>query len=131
MAIARGGFEFQGQKCSAASRVYVPASLWPDVRDRVVAMMREMQMGDVADFRTFMGAVIDRKAFDAHQRLPRRRAAQRHDPPGRRVRTTSTATSSSRRWSRRSDPAYRLMCEEIFGPVVTAYVYPDGRGARR
>ena len=63
VAIARGGFEYQGQKCSAASRIYVPQSLWPEVRDRVVAMMREMQMGDVQDFRTFLGAVIDRKAF--------------------------------------------------------------------
>src|SRR5688500_5015554 len=62
--IALGGYEYQGQKCSAASRVYVPKSLWPDVRDRVVAMMREMKVGDVADFRTFMGAVIDRKSFE-------------------------------------------------------------------
>ena len=64
VAIARGGFEYQGQKCSAASRVYIPRSLWPEIRDRVVAMMREIRMGDVADFRTFMGAVIDKKAFD-------------------------------------------------------------------
>ena len=83
VAIARGGFEYQGQKCSAASRVYVPKSLWPEVRDRVVAMMRDMKMGDVQDFRTFMGAVIDRKAFDEDQRLPGRRAAERHDRPGR------------------------------------------------
>ena len=64
VAIARGGFEYQGQKCSAASRVYIPQSLWPEVRDRVVGMMRDMKMGDVADFRTFIGAVIDRKSFD-------------------------------------------------------------------
>src|ERR1700741_4735228 len=57
VAIARGGFEYQGQKCSAASRVYIPQSLWPEVRDRVVGMMRDMKMGDVTDFRTFMGAV--------------------------------------------------------------------------
>src|SRR5687768_5732787 len=63
VAIARGGFEYQGQKCSAASRVYIPQSLWPDVRDRVVGMMRGMQMGDVSDFRTFLGAVIDARAF--------------------------------------------------------------------
>ena len=63
VAIARGGFEFQGQKCSAASRVYVPRSLWKDVRDRVVAMMEDMRMGDITDFRNFMGAVIDEKAF--------------------------------------------------------------------
>src|SRR6476469_848499 len=64
VAVARGAFEYQGQKCSAASRIYVPQSLWPDVRDRVVGMMRDMKMGDVADFRIFLGAVIDRKAFD-------------------------------------------------------------------
>src|SRR5206468_6401323 len=66
VAIARGGFEYQGQKCSAASRVYVPRSLWPEVRDRTVAMIEEMRMGDVTDFRTFVGAVIDRKA---HKRI--------------------------------------------------------------
>ena len=60
VAIARGGFEYQGQKCSAASRAYVPRSLWPDVRDRLVGMMRGMRMGDPTDFRTFLGAVIDK-----------------------------------------------------------------------
>ena len=64
MAIVRGGFEYQGQKCSAASRVYVPQSLWKDVRDRVIAMMKDIKMGDVRDFRNFMSAVIDKKAFD-------------------------------------------------------------------
>src|SRR6187549_3356904 len=64
VAIVRGGFEFQGQKCSAASRIYVPASLWPDVKDRAVGMMRDIKVGDVADFRTFMGAVIDRRALE-------------------------------------------------------------------
>ena len=64
VAIVRGGFEFQGQKCSAASRVYVPRSLWPTVRDRVVAMIDDIKMGDVQDFRNFMGAVIDKRAFD-------------------------------------------------------------------
>src|SRR4029079_3241557 len=61
--MARGAFEYQGQKCSAASRAYVPQSLWPDVRDRVVGMMRDREIAHVADFRTFMGAVIDRKSF--------------------------------------------------------------------
>ena len=63
VAIARGGFEYQGQKCSAASRVYIPQSLWDEVRDRTIAMMKDMRMGDVRDFRNFMGAVIDKKAF--------------------------------------------------------------------
>src|SRR5205814_8675634 len=58
VAIARGGFEYQGQKCSAASRVYVPKSIWNDVRDRVVAMMEDMKQGDPRDFRNFVAAVI-------------------------------------------------------------------------
>src|ERR1041384_3442398 len=62
--MGRGAFEYQGQKCSAASRAYVPASLWPRVRDRVLEMLADVKVGDPADFRNFMGAVIDRKAFD-------------------------------------------------------------------
>ena len=124
VAIARGGFEYQGQKCSAASRVYVPQSIWPDVRDRVVGMMREMKMGDPADFRTFMGAVIDKKAFDkisGYLDDARRNATivQGGGVKGERgyfVEPTLIETK---------DPGYRLMCEEIFGPVVTAYAYPD------
>jgi 1-pyrroline-5-carboxylate dehydrogenase len=124
VAIARGSFEYQGQKCSAASRVYVPRSIWPEVRDRVVAMMREMRMGDPADFRTFAGAVIDRKAFDKIKEYldDARRNATIHqgggasDERGYFIEPTLVETT---------DPAYRLMCEEIFGPVVTAYAYPD------
>src|SRR6188474_2272918 len=63
VAIARGGFEYQGQKCSAASRVYIPESIWPEVRDRTVAIMKDIRVGDITDFRNFMGAVIDKKAF--------------------------------------------------------------------
>jgi 1-pyrroline-5-carboxylate dehydrogenase len=126
VAIARGGFEYQGQKCSAASRIYVPRSLWPEVRDRVVAMMREMRMGDVADFRTFVGAVIDRKSFtkiDGYLADGRRNArivqgGTASDETGFFVEPTLVEAP---------DPGYRLMCEEIFGPVVTAYVYDDAR----
>jgi 1-pyrroline-5-carboxylate dehydrogenase len=126
VAIARGGFEYQGQKCSAASRIYVPRSLWPEVRDRVVAMMREMRMGDVADFRTFVGAVIDRKSFtkiDGYLADGRRNArivqgGTASDETGFFVEPTLVEAT---------DPGYRLMCEEIFGPVVTAYVYDDAR----
>ena len=122
--IARGGYEYQGQKCSAASRIYVPRSLWPEVRDRVVSMMREMKMGDVADFRTFVGAVIDSKAFgridgylaDARQNATVIQGGGAKDDTGYFVEPTLIESS---------DPSYRLMCEEIFGPVVTAYVYPD------
>jgi 1-pyrroline-5-carboxylate dehydrogenase len=128
VAIVRGGFEFQGQKCSAASRVYVPASIWPDVRDRVVAMMREIQMGDVADFRTFMGAVIDRKALtrisgyidDARRNASIIQGSGAHDDKGFFVEPTLVETRN---------PAYRLLSEEIFGPVVTAHVYQDSQWA--
>ena len=63
-AMVRGAFEYQGQKCSAASRAYIPQSLWPQVRERLVADVASIRMGDVGDFRTFMGAVIDQAAFD-------------------------------------------------------------------
>ena len=124
VAIARGGFEYQGQKCSAASRIYVPRSLWPEVRDRVVGMMREMRMGDVRDFRTFMGAVIDRRSFDkirgylddAARNATLVQGGGARDEVGYFVEPTLVETA---------DPGYRLMCEEIFGPVVTAYAYPD------
>jgi 1-pyrroline-5-carboxylate dehydrogenase len=124
VAIARGGYEYQGQKCSAASRIYVPRSLWPDVRDRVVAMMREMPMGDVRDFRTFIGAVIDRKSFDKISGyLDDARANARIIQGGTAKGDEGFFIEPTLVESPRAD--YRLLCEEIFGPVVTAYVYPD------
>jgi len=124
VAIARGGFEYQGQKCSAASRVYVPQSLWNDVRERTVAIMKDIKIGDVRDFRNFMGAVIDKKAFtriseyleDARKNARIIQGGTAKGESGYFVEPTLVETT---------DPAYRLLCEEIFGPVVTAYVYPD------
>jgi 1-pyrroline-5-carboxylate dehydrogenase len=126
VAVVRGGFEYQGQKCSAASRIYVPESLWNGVRDRIVAMIDEIGVGDVRDFRNFMGAVIDRRAFvkirgylDEARRSARIIAGgQADDSRGYFISPTLVETR---------DPSYRLLCEEIFGPVVTAYVYPDDR----
>jgi 1-pyrroline-5-carboxylate dehydrogenase len=126
VAIVRGGFEYQGQKCSAASRVYVPKSLWPEVRDRSIAMMREIRMGDVRDFRNFMGAVIDKRAFDriseyvAHARAHASilQGGGCDDREGYFIEPTLVETDQ---------PGFRLMCEEIFGPVVTCYAYPDDR----
>jgi 1-pyrroline-5-carboxylate dehydrogenase len=119
VAIARGGFEYQGQKCSAASRVYVPQSLWNEVKDRTVAMMKDMKMGDVRDFRNFMGAVIDKKAFakiseyldhaKQHARVLQGGGAKGDE--GYFIEPTLIQTE---------DPGYRSLCEEIFGPVVTA-----------
>jgi 1-pyrroline-5-carboxylate dehydrogenase len=126
VAIARGGFEYQGQKCSAASRVYIPQSMWPEVRDRVVAMMREMRMGDVSDFRTFIGAVIDKKAFanisgyldDAKKNARVVHGGVAKGDSGFFIEPTLVEAS---------EPGYRLLCEEIFGPVVTAHAYADAK----
>ncbi len=128
VAIVRGGFEYQGQKCSAASRVYVPNSLWADVRDRVVAMIESIKMGDIADFRNFMGAVIDEKAFtkiseyiaDAKKNAKVLAGGGAKGNTGWFIEPTFVQTKN---------PGYRLLCEEIFGPVVTAYAYPDAKYA--
>jgi 1-pyrroline-5-carboxylate dehydrogenase len=126
VAIARGGFEYQGQKCSAVSRVYIPESLWSEVRDRTAAIMSEIRMGDVTDFRNFVGAVIDRKSFakisdyleDASKNAKVVAGGKARGEEGYFIEPTLVETR---------DPGYRLLCEEIFGPVVTAYVYPDAR----
>ena len=128
VAIVRGGFEYQGQKCSAASRVYVPRSIWNDVRDRAVAMIRDLRMGDVCDFRNFMGAVIDRKAFDS--------ISAYLDDARRNARVLAGGNARGERGFfieptlvETDDPGYRLLCEEIFGPLVTAHVYDDAKWA--
>ena len=126
VAIARGGFEYQGQKCSAASRVYVPQSLWGEVRDRTIAMMKDFKMGDPRDFRNFIGAVIDKKAFtkigeyleDAKKNAKVLIGGNAKGEKGYFIEPTLIETVG---------PGYRLRCEEIFGPVVTAHVYPDGK----
>ena len=126
VAVVRGGFEYQGQKCSAASRIYVPQSLWPEVRDRAIAMMRDIAIGDPCDFRNFMGAVIDQKAFTkisgyvdhARQNARVLQGGGSRGEKGWFIEPTLVETS---------DPGYRLLCEEIFGPVVTAYAYPDAK----
>jgi len=126
VAIVRGAFEYQGQKCSAASRVYVASSIWPDVRDRVVAMMQEIKAGDVRDFSNFMGAVIDRRAYekiggylaDATSNATVVAGGTASDADGYFVAPTLVETA---------DPAYRLLQEEIFGPVVTVHPFDDAR----
>ena len=124
VAIVRGSFEYQGQKCSACSRVYIPQSLWPGVKERMVAMMATIQMGDVRDFRNFMGAVIDEKSFT--------KISGYLDEARRSGTIVSGGTASkdvgyfvAPTLVQVEDPGSRLLCEEIFGPLVTAYVYPD------
>ncbi|CAN5803457.1 L-glutamate gamma-semialdehyde dehydrogenase [soil metagenome] len=126
VAMARGAFEYQGQKCSAASRVYVPQSLWNKVKDRAVAMMQEFKQGDVRDFRNFVSAVIDKKAFtkiseyldDAKRNATIIQGGTAKGDKGFFIEPTLIETK---------DPGYRLLCEEIFGPVLTAHVYPDNQ----
>ena len=126
VAAVRGAYEFQGQKCSAASRLYVPKSLWNDVRDRMVAMITDIKMGDVRDFRNFMSAVIDKKAFtkisgyieDGKKNAKIIAGGGCRGDEGYFIEPTLVETS---------DPGYRLLCEEIFGPVLTVYAYDDAK----
>jgi 1-pyrroline-5-carboxylate dehydrogenase len=128
-AILRGSFEYQGQKCSAASRVFAPASLWPQVRDRVVEEIGEMKMGDVADLSNFVGAVIDASSFATQKEaIEEAKAAD-----GKASIVAGGGYDDSEGWFvqptviETSDPDFRTMREELFGPVVTAFVYDDSR----
>jgi 1-pyrroline-5-carboxylate dehydrogenase len=124
--IVRGGYEYQGQKCSAASRAYIPESLWPDVRDRAVAMLEQVRVGDVRDFRNFMGAVIDRTAFDKITGyIEEARKADGVEIIAGGSYSDDVGYFADPTLVRVTDPAYRMMREEIFGPVVAVYVYRD------
>ncbi len=127
-AIIRGSFEYQGQKCSAASRIYAPSNLWPQIRERLAEEVASIRMGDVTDFRNFMGAVIDAPALKGQSEAIEE--ARRHaeteivvgggvdDSEGYFVEPTVIETR---------DPHFRLMRDELFGPIVTTYVYPENR----
>jgi len=127
-AIVRGAFEYQGQKCSAASRVYVPSNLWPGVRDALADQVAGIRMGDVADFSNFMGAVIDGASFRTQKAaIDEAKAASDaeilvggdyDDSEGWFVRPTIIVSTN---------PAYRTLCEELFGPVLTVHVYDEGK----
>jgi len=125
-AIVRGGFEYQGQKCSAASRVYVPAGVWAAMGRTLIEEVEAIRVGDVTDFRNFMGAVITERAFanqTAYIERARRAKGVEILAGGR--------TEGDRGWFvrptliRTDNPLYETMCEEIFGPIVSVYVYPD------
>src|SRR5204862_3277482 len=128
-AIVRGSFEYQGQKCSAASRVFAPSNLWPELRERLVEQVRALKVGDVSDFGNFMGAVIDGGSFKTQKAaIDEANAANGQasvlvgggydDSDGWFVEPTVIETS---------DPGFRTMKEELFGPVVTAFVYDEKR----
>jgi 1-pyrroline-5-carboxylate dehydrogenase len=128
VALVRGAFEYQGQKCSAASRAYVPDNLWPAVRERMVAMMADIRMGDVADFRNFVGAVIDRKAFDKiGEYIATAKKAKGVEVVAGGKSDGTVGFFIEPTLLRVDDPKYRTMCEEIFGPVLTLHVYPAAK----
>lgn len=126
IALVRAAFEFQGQKCSAASRAYIPKSLWPTVSRRIRERLAELQVGDVADVKTFMGAVIDQASFD---RLSARLKAAQSEPE---IKVIAGGTASDDvgyfvqpTVLETSNPRHALMNDELFGPVVTVYPYDD------
>lgn len=125
-AIIRGAFEYQGQKCSAVSRVYVPDALWRRLKSDLLADVAAIPMGDVRDFRNFMGAVIDRSAFAKISGY----VAEARESTDAEVLVGGEADANEGYFIRPTviqarRPDYRTMCEEIFGPVVTLYVYRE------
>lgn len=125
VALLRGAFEYQGQKCSAASRAYIPASLWPTVKERLISDIGSLRMGDVAELSNFMGAVINRKAFDRIQGYIANAKSAGHtivaggtcdDSQGYFVEPTIIEVNT---------PQAPSMTEEIFGPVLSVFVYAD------
>lgn len=124
-ALIRGAFEYQGQKCSAASRAYIPENIWEEVKGYMLADLKTVKMGGTEDFRNFFNAVIDEKSFDkiatyieGAKNNPKTEiiAGGGYDKSkGYFVEPTVILTS---------DPEYKTMCEEIFGPVLTIFVYP-------
>jgi 1-pyrroline-5-carboxylate dehydrogenase len=126
-AVVRGSFEYQGQKCSAASRIYIPESMWGDMRGELADRVSELKVGDVANFENFMGAVIDAKAFQTHKD-----AIEEATSNGRSIVAGGTVDDSEGFFVQptvieTSDPRDRLLRDELFGPIVTAYVYPDSK----
>lgn len=126
IAMVRGAFEYQGQKCSAASRAYIPNSLWPRVKDRLLEEVGKISMGATTDFRNFFNAVIDRSAYNSisefisyaaeHADAKILVGGKCDDTVGYFIEPTVILAS---------DPQFRTMVEEIFGPVLTVYVYDD------
>jgi len=127
-ALTRGAFEYQGQKCSAASRAYIPLSLWPEIREKMLADLKSFRMGGVEDFRNFINAVIDETAFDKLAGFIDR---AKSDPEAEIIagvnynKTIGYFIEST--VNKTTNPRYVTMCEELFGPVLTVYVYEDDK----
>jgi 1-pyrroline-5-carboxylate dehydrogenase len=125
-AIVRGGFEYQGQKCSALSRAYVAKSVWDQMKDELVDTIKTLKVGDVSDFSNFMGAVIKQGAFEKHKQA----IAEARETQGMAV-VAGGGCDGREGWFVQptlittEDPMVRHMREEFFGPIVTLHVYPD------
>ena len=126
-ALTRASYEYQGQKCSAASRAFVPASIWPQVKEGMLAEIEKIKIGDITDFRNLMGAVIDASAFKTNKEYIDYAKASEDaevicggydDSKGYFVYPTLIEAKK---------PDFKTMVEEIFGPVMTVYVYPDDK----
>jgi 1-pyrroline-5-carboxylate dehydrogenase len=127
-ALSRGAFEYQGQKCSAASRAYIPESLWPAVKGQMVDELKSMKMGSPEDFSNFINAVIDEKAFDS---ITSYIAQAKKDSPAEIIAGGNYSKEDGYFIEPTvilaKDPKYRTMCEELFGPVLTIHVYADDK----
>ncbi|MDC6169267.1 L-glutamate gamma-semialdehyde dehydrogenase [Paucibacter sp. XJ19-41] len=128
VALLRGAYEYQGQKCSAASRAYIPASLWPRVKERLLDLIASVRVGDVSNFGNFMGAVIDRRAFE---RVTAAIDAARDDAQ---AKVLSPGRADDRvgffippTLIQVLDAGHRLMSTELFGPVLAVHVYADAQ----
>lgn len=129
-ALVRGAYEYQGQKCSAASRAYIPQNLWPSLKEHLVDQVKTIKMGNITDFSMFMGAVIDKPAFDSiveyidyakeSKEAKIITGGNYDDSKGYFIEPTVVVTTN---------PKFKLMEEEIFGPVLTIYVYPENEYA--
>ncbi|NOR22611.1 MAG: L-glutamate gamma-semialdehyde dehydrogenase, partial [Candidatus Aminicenantes bacterium] len=127
-ALIRGAFEYQGQKCSAASRAYIPSNLWPSIKERLSDEIKTIKIGDITDFTNFMGAVIDKPAFDSIVEFIEyaKKSTEANivcggnydDSKGYFIEPTLVVVTN---------PKDKLMEEEIFGPVLTIYVYPENK----
>lgn len=125
-ALLRGAFEYQGQKCSAASRAYIPSNLWPSLKQRMLDEIKTIKMGDVTDFTNFMGAIIDKLAYDSIVEYIEyaKKSSEAEiiyggnydDSKGYFIEPTVVVVTN---------PKHKLMEEEIFGPVLTIYIYPE------
>ena len=128
VALLRGAFEYQGQKCSAASRAYVPKSIWPTVKEKLRAALSQVSLGDPTDFSHFLAAVIDKASFEKCRGY----IAKARSTPGCAI-VAGGECDGSTGWFvqptviESSDPRSPTMCEEIFGPILTVHPYEDAR----